>query len=518
MTINLIKEDMKTSEIICQKYSQTMVENDVIVPDIKPDIKKVLEISGNVCITQRAIQQDKVFIQGIVRMTVLYLPDVDASGNLKSLFVSQEFSHLIDCRGANPDMQLYVDANIESFDHTLINSRKVSLRCMVSLAVKVSRPITLSLTTGTQDSDSIALKRERLRLMGGTECCECQIILREQLEIPSGKPTIGEILKLTPFPSSTELCIMDGKAVAKGQVKVCTLYNCEEDGSLQFMEHILPFTEILDINGATEGMDGDIEYSINDMYYEIRDDADGEARGLGLELVLGANVKGSEVTEIEAVTDAYSLNGGLELDTKAYHMEQLLDKSTAELPHKAQAQLPPMLPRLKQVCDVNADAKIERISVDNGQITAFGLVRTNILYMTTDDAMPIASFNHVSEFSQSFNIAGADNNTVCDAQVFLDNVSYTLSGDDSLELRFTIGISIKALKTGDTVLVEAMNPFIPEDGKPHSCIFLYFVEKGDTLWNIAKTYHTTVDSIRQLNNIDGDLIYPGQQLKIISGR
>ena len=96
MSINLIKEEIRTMEVACQKYSQTMVESDVIVPDVKPDIKKVLEVSGTVAVTQKMLQQDKVFIQGVIRMTVLYVPDGEDSCAIKSLFTTQEFSHTTD--------------------------------------------------------------------------------------------------------------------------------------------------------------------------------------------------------------------------------------------------------------------------------------------------------------------------------------------------------------------------------------------------------------------------------------
>ncbi len=515
MAMRLNKEERKTGEVICQKCSQTMVESDVIVPDVKPDIKKVLEINSTVCITQKSIQQDKVFLQGMIRMTVLYLPDEDTTGRLCSLFVTQDFNHSIDCRTATPDMQLSCEATVENVDHTLLNSRKVNLRCVLGLGIKVVRPLLLSLTCGTESSESIALKKERLRLLGNTETCECQIILREQLEFPSGKPTIGEILRITATPTATELRLMDEKAVAKGQVRICTLYNSETDQSVQFMEHLLPFTEILDMEGAIEGMDADIEFSLHDMYYEIRDDSDGEPRNLGLELVLAATVRGNEITEIDAVTDAYSLYGELELTTKTHHIEQLLDHSTAELSHKDQAQIPSMLPPLKQVCDVNANAKIDRISVEGDQITVYGTVRTNILYLTTDEAVPVSGFSHTSEFSQSFSVAGADSNTACDAQVFLNHISYSLSGNDSLELRFVLGLTIKSLKTGETVFVEDIAP-CPNAGRLHPCMVLYFVQKGDSLWKIAKAYHTTVENIKTLNNLECDTIYPGQQLKLLA--
>ncbi len=516
MSIQLQKEEIKTNEVIGQKTSQTMVECDVIVPDVKPDIKKVLEVSGYVCITQRAIQQDKVFLQGIVRMTALYLPENDGVGKLKSLTANQEFTHIIDCRGASPQMQLFAEANVEHFDFTLINSRKVNLRCRLLFGIKVTKPVVLSLATQVENPADIALKKERLRLMESTGNCECQIILREQLEFPSGKPTIGEILRITANPSSTEFQVFDQKAVAKGEVRICTLYTGEEDGSIQFMEHLIPFSEILDMEEARESMTGEIDYGIHDIFYEARDDADGEARNLGIELVLTANARGTETAEIEGITDAYALKGDLELTTRAYAMEQLIDTVTAEIVHKEQAELPPMLPKLKQVCDVHANAKIDRITIEDNQINVFGNIHTNILYLTEDDAVPVSGFQHIAEFSHTFPITGDGTGMICDAQVFLNHTGYTLSGNETLELRFVLGVCAKIFQAENILFIEEMQPVIPEHSKPCPNMILYFVRSGDSLWKIAKKYHTTVDAIKKLNELEGDTIYPGQRLKIVS--
>ncbi len=514
MSMHLMKEERKIGEVICQKTGQTMVEGDVIVPDVKPDIKKVLEVSGGVFITQKVIQQDKVLLQGTIRLTVLYLPDGGSAGELCSLFATQDFSHAIDCRGVTGDMQLTAEVSADAMDYTLLNSRKVNLRSMVSYGVKVVRPITLSLTTGCDD-DSLQLYRTRLRLPGNGEACETQVILREQLEFPSGKPTIGEILRLHAVPTATELKLAEGKAVAKGQVRIATLYRSESDGTVQYMEHLLPFTEIVDMEGATEDMQGEMDCCVKDLYYEIREDGDGEARNLGLELILAVTVQGHQVFEVDAVTDAYSLACNLDLTTKTYRLEQLLDNSTAELSHKDHVEFPSMLPALEQVCDVSATPKIDRIAMEGDQITVFGTIRSNILYLTTDSNLPVSELSHQSEFSHTFQVVGAGPDTSCDARIYMEHVSYHLSGNNSLELRFVLGLLVKSLQTEEVNLIEEIS-LCEEERKLFPCIVLYFVQKGDSLWNIAKHYHTTVEHLKALNHLETDVIYPGQQLKILA--
>ena len=42
----------------------------------------------------------------------------------------------------------------------------------------------------------------------------------------------------------------------------------------------------------------------------------------------------------------------------------------------------------------------------------------------------------------------------------------------------------------------------------------YIVQKGDSLWSIAKKYNTTVDNLKKLNNLSSNLLSIGQKLKI----
>ncbi|WP_052127173.1 C40 family peptidase [Pontibacillus litoralis] len=76
-----------------------------------------------------------------------------------------------------------------------------------------------------------------------------------------------------------------------------------------------------------------------------------------------------------------------------------------------------------------------------------------------------------------------------------------------------------SLSIGQTLLVSA--PSSSSESNPssssqsnNSSSSTYTVQKGDSLWVIARKQNTSVSHLKQLNNLSGDTIYVGQTLKV----
>ena len=63
MEIDVSKEQICINKLICEKKEIVFVEEDMIVPDSKPDILNVINLNGNVCIYKKEIMDEKIKIE-----------------------------------------------------------------------------------------------------------------------------------------------------------------------------------------------------------------------------------------------------------------------------------------------------------------------------------------------------------------------------------------------------------------------------------------------------------------------
>ena len=113
MALETAKDNLVLNQIISQKTDTFIVENDCIVPDIKPDILNVISSSGMVCIYKKEILDGKVRIDGTVNTYIMYLADSEEN-SVRSLNTNLDFTQIIDVDKAKAGMYLDTNVNLKS--------------------------------------------------------------------------------------------------------------------------------------------------------------------------------------------------------------------------------------------------------------------------------------------------------------------------------------------------------------------------------------------------------------------
>lgn len=99
-------------------------------------------------------------------------------------------------------------------------------------------------------------------------------------------------------------------------------------------------------------------------------------------------------------------------------------------------------------------------------------------------------------------------------------VTYIVKSGDSLwQIARRFGVSVETLRRINGIYYDYLRVGqviqIPLNNlQSHENYKMYHVLPNDTLWSIARRFHTTVDSIKLANNLLNDTIYIGQNLKI----
>ena len=514
MSVLLTNETITTNKPVSQRSSRTTVECDVIVSDTKPDILKVLEVSGFISVSEKSFSNGKAYISGTVYMNVLYTPEDAESCPIKNLSTSQPFTHIIDMVTLDTPATLMLDLKPESFNYSLINSRKINLRCSICFDASLIAPESITVATQCEDDLNLCVSTEKLRLCDSCLNSEHRVVKSEKLELPLGNPSINEVLRTSVYPESTELTLSEGSALAKGQLKLCILYSSLNDNSFQTVEYTIPFEETLDVANAEEDMEAEIEYSLSTLNIDIGDDSDGEPRVLHIDIGLLAALHAFKIYEPSIISDAYSYCGEAKISYTPVKLEQLIGITTAKLTHKATVSIPENMPPLQKICDICVSASVERIIADNNEVTVFGTVKSKILYASDNKDTPVSMYEASSEYSHTLSSAAFDIDALCDASVFTEHMSYVINSPTSVDLRIILGLCVRSVKNCEVNTVSEIE-IIPDTCiKKRPYIRMVFVKPGDTLWGLAKKYKTSVDKIKECNNLKSDTIYAGTLLKI----
>ena len=146
-----------------------------------------------------------------------------------------------------------------------------------------------------------------------------------------------------------------------------------------------------------------------------------------------------------------------------------------------------------------------------------GALEVQLLYMTDDDSQPIQSATEIIPFHQMVEAKGISEDSIYQMNASLDNMSAVMLGGSMVEVKAVVNLDLLVLQpvcrqviTGVTV-----QPLNMEKIQKLPGIVGYIVQPGDSLWKIAKKFHTTVENIMETNGLSSDEIRPGEKLILV---
>ncbi len=517
--MNIVRNNIHMDRIKCRAVSQMSPEEDINLPENSPDLNKIIFREGNIVISDVKVSKDHVTVVGTLEVYILYLAE-DEDEKLARLDGKLPFEETIYVEGAQPGDNVDVSWKIEDLSISVINSRKLSARSVVTFCLQSDELFDEEAACDLNDAEHIEYHLRQMDLARLAICKRDIYRIRQELELPAHMPNIFRLIWQSVKIASIDFKPLDDKIAVNGELTVFLLYeSTQENDNVQYYETTIPFSGTLDCQGSREMMIPDIRYCILSRDFEVRPDFDGEERGFSMELVLELCIKLYEEESISVLSDVYGTRKDVEADIKEGTFRRILvrNNGTCRLNEKIHIE---GNPQILQMIHSEGEVYAEDCSMTEEGAQIEGVIVIKCLYVTSDDKMPYSSLEQTVPFSYLLEAKGAGDDILSSIRVTLEQLSVSMQDARELEAKIALDISGILFEEFTEQLVTDVRlcETDKELRRRQPGMVVHVVSGGDTLWQIGKKYYMPVRRIKEMNNLTGDEIRPGEKLLLVKER
>ncbi len=517
--MDIIRNNIHMDRIKCRAVSQMSLEDDINLPETSPDLSKIIFREGNMVVSDVKVSKDHVGLKGILEVFILYLTE-DDDEKLARIDGKIPFEETVYVEGAQPGDTVDVSWKIEDLSISVINSRKLSARSVVTFCLQSDTLFDEEAACDLEDADHIEYHLQQMEIARLAICKRDIYRVRQELELPAHMPNIFRLIWQSVKIASLEFKPLDDKISLNGELSVFLLYeSTQENDNVQYYETSIPFSGAIDCQGSREMMIPDIRYCISSRDFEVRPDFDGEERGFSMELVLDLCIKLYEEENVSILSDVYGTRKDVEAEVKNGTFRKILmrNNGTCRLNEKLQIE---GNPQILQLIHSEGEVYTEDCTITEEGAQIEGVIVIKCLYVTSDDKVPYSSLEQTVPFTYLLEAKGAGEHVLSSIRVTLDQLSVSMLDAKELEAKIALDIAGILFEEFEKELVTDIRVQEPDKTlrRKQPGIVVHMVAPGDTLWQIGKKYYMPVKKIKEMNALSGDEIRPGEKLLLVKER
>ena len=160
--MELRKESVQMLRVKSKATSQVTFDADYNVPDVKPDIGRMIQNKGDVSMEEVRLNDGHAFIKGSLNVDLLYVGEEE--GKVYSLSAKLPLEETLNLEGIVSGDKMCLKWEIEDLSLHLIHSRKLNIKAIVTFFAVVDVLAGIQLPVSLQD-DNISVRKKRVRLM-----------------------------------------------------------------------------------------------------------------------------------------------------------------------------------------------------------------------------------------------------------------------------------------------------------------------------------------------------------------
>lgn len=515
--MELLKKNIHMDQIKCQSNVQLTLDDDHNVPDVKPDIERIVKEQGTIQIQDIAPVNGKLLVRGSLEFNILYIGQ-GRGQLLHNMEGSLPFEETVNMDNACEEDSIRVKWELDDMTTSMINSRKINVKAIISLDFTAEDIYDEEVAVDVEEDSEVEYQTRQIPVTSLSLSKKDTCRVKDEIPISLGKPNIAEILYSEFELQNMDTRLLENKIALKGDLKVFILYVGDtQDQLAQYYENQIPINCTLDCNGCDERMISDIGVSVLSADIRVKPDDDGEERVLDIEAVLELDIKVYEEEELEILSDLYSVEEELAPVRKEIGYKNLLTKNNSKVRLLESVSLEAGQPQILQICNASGAVKIDEKSIQENGILVEGILEAQLLYITEDDLRPLGVLKGMIPFSQLVEVKGIMPNSAYDIRASVDQLNTLMVSGNEVEIKASVNLDTIAFDVAEEkIIVDVENKgSLMEKIQNLPSVVGYIVEEGDTLWTIAKAFFTTADKIKELNGLESDRVKKGDKLLLI---
>lgn len=298
---------------------------------------------------------------------------------------------------------------------------------------------------------------------------------------------------------------------------VFVIYEGEgESAMIQWVEESIPFSGELEMQGAVEEMIPAISARLIHKGIEEKPDYDGEMRELDVDAVIELDIRLYEERQLDILSDMYATNRELSVETGEACFDHILTKNTGKCKIAEKVSVSGG-PRALQICHSTGMVKLDEVEAKDNILVMDGALEVRILYLTDDDSRPVQSVTELLPFHYEAEVPDIQQDSVWYLETDVEQLTAAMIGGDTVEVKAVILLDMLVLQPVRQLVIQKAEtgPLDTKKLQQMPGIVGYLVQEGDSLWDIAKRFHTTVENIVTTNNLASDSVRPGDCLILV---
>ncbi len=496
MSMEIKKDAFSFCELFTRSKCEQAVSLEINLPDYCSDIKKILRCTVKAGISNVSVSGENVNLSGTVVTRLIYVGEnekIDCFEHTGPLSCNTRIKDMPE----NPMIKAVTKTDY--INCRALSQRRISVSGNIGASVCVYRENKKEFPCSI-DSPDMECRKEKRKVSDLICQSEKTFDLSETVALDKEKEDIGKIIR-----SDCRIKLESKKAVAdklliKGELCCEILYTDSEKNSLIKINHSMPISQILAVGGVSDKCDTELSLYPSQFLVSAKNDSAGRCRLLEFAARISATVKCREERELSVIKDCYSTRYETEGEYRKAHFclcmptqekevvfEQTVDFSDGDI---------------SQIKDMWCSDVLCRMENRGGQAEGDCSFLLHGIYADGKNSHRYGEKNLSVKVNLPLKEKSEMINCECDAEVI--SLEWMPVSGGKIKIRAVVLLHCNIYLESESNILFEIKPSEKEKEQKYPALCLYYAEKNEKIWDIAKRYNTSEELIRKENGINGD--------------